>query len=70
MNNIFIKSVEYTYISNEYAIVNITFDFGVIRGCKFEMYVDDFSKISDANIKKNILRTLDELMERKYIDEI
>ena len=71
MDKIFIRNIEYTYIrSLEKVLVDVTFDFGIIRDCKMKISIKDAKNLSDVKIKQFILRTLDELMERKYIDEV
>lgn len=71
MDKIFIRNIGYTYISSlEDVLVDVTFDFGIIRDCKMKISIKDAKNLSDVKIKQFILRTLDELMERKYIDEV
>lgn len=71
MDKIFIRNIEYTYIrSLEKVLVDVTFDFGIIKDCKVKIDIKDAKNLSDVKIKQFILRTLDELMERKYIDEV
>ena len=71
MDKIFIRNIEYTYIrSLEKVLIDVTFDFGIIKDCKVKIDIKDAKNLSDVKIKQFILRTLDELMERKYIDEV
>lgn len=71
MDKIFIRNIEYTYITSlEKVLVDVTFDFGIIKDCKVKIDIKDAKNLSDVKIKQFILRTLDELMERKYIDEV
>lgn len=71
MDSIRIKNIEYEYSTYTSLVsIKVTFDFGIIKNCEIELCGDDSKYFSDKGIKKSILRVLDELMERKYIDEI
>lgn len=79
MEHIHIRNIEYIYSSpfvelygeeEKIEFVKVTFDFGYIRDCKMVISSKEVKEISDYQIKKHILRCIDLLMERKFIDEI
>lgn len=79
MKNININNIEYIYSINfmddssgkeELSFIKVTFDFAFIRDCKITIGRKEIKEISDYEIKKHILRCMDLLMERKFIDEI
>lgn len=79
MERIYIREIEYIYSTHYMDIgteedrvefLKVTFDFGYIRDCKLAISIKEIKEISDYQIKKHILRCMDVLMERKFIDEI
>lgn len=79
MNKININNIEYIY-STIFMDVNdtdeilkfirVTFDFAYIKDCKITISMDEIKEISDYEIKKHIVRCMDAILERKFIDEI
>ena len=79
MEHIFIRNIEYIYSTNFIELygeeettkfINVTFDFAYIRNCKITISADEIKEVSDINIKKHILKCMNLLLERKFIDEI
>lgn len=79
MEHIFIREIEYIYSTfwvdmyeeeERLGFIKVTFDFAYIKDCKITISVGEIKEISETQIKKHILKCLDLLLERKFIDEI
>ena len=79
MKHIYIREIEYIY-STDYMelhgeeesldFIKVTFDFAYIRDCKLIISMNEIKEVSETNIKKHILKCMNLLLERKFIDEI
>lgn len=79
MKHIHIREIEYIYSTyymelngeeESLDFVKVTFDFAYIRDCKITIAVKEIKEVSEYEIKKHILKCMDLLLERKFIDEI
>lgn len=79
MKHININEIEYIYSTfytdsfdtqDELAFIKVTFDFAYIKDCKLTISVNEIKEISDYEIKKHILKCMNLILERKFIDEI
>lgn len=79
MAHININGIEYIYSTfytdlfdtqDELAFIKVTFDFAYIKDCKLTISINEIKEISDCEIKKHILKCMNLILERKFIDEI
>lgn len=79
MAHININGIEYIYSTfytdlfdtqDELAFIKVTFDFAYIKDCKLTIGANEIKEISDYEIKKHILKCMNLILERKFIDEI
>ena len=79
MAHININGIEYIYSTfytdlfdtqDELAFIKVTFDFAYIKDCKLTISTNEIKEISDYEIKKHILKCMNLILERKFIDEI
>lgn len=75
MDYIFIKNIRYIhstiYTTNVVPnIIEVDFDFGFITDSKIMISINDIGEISDQKIREYIVKHMNSLLERKYIDEI
>ena len=79
MAHISINSIEYiysTYYTDSFdsedvlGFIKVTFDFAYIKDCKLTIGANEIKEISDYEIKKHILKCMNLILERKFIDEI
>ena len=79
MAHININGIEYIYSTfytdlfdtqDELAFIKVTFDFAYIKDCKLTISISEIKEISDYEIKKHILKCMNLILERKFIDEI
>ena len=79
MAHININEIEYIYSTfytdlfdtqDELAFIKVTFDFAYIKDCKLTISTNEIKEISDYEIKKHILKCMNLILERKFIDEI
>lgn len=79
MKHIYIREIEYIYSTHYMELyreeetlgfVKVTFDFAYIRDCKLIIGMNELKEVSETNIKKHILKCMNLLLERKFIDEV
>lgn len=79
MEHIHLSNIEYIYstyfvdLFNEeekLGFIKVTFDFAYIKDCKITISTNEIKEISEYEIKKHILKCMNLLLEREFIDEI
>lgn len=73
MQEIDIRSIEYRVGFSKGVLNELIVEFSfteLIPSCKMELYVSDVENLTHGKIKELIWNNLNEIMERKFIDEI
>lgn len=79
MEHIHLSNIEYIYSTyfvdlfdeeEKLGFIKVTFDFAYIKDCKITISTNEIKEISEYEIKKHILKCMNLLLEREFIDEI